>query len=92
MLSAVSIVIVLAVPTVLLGAYAAGRLAGRRKTVPWRPIFQLVDHRTHCLGHEAARVQQDLGMLLAIPPWAWAELFAMRRPLDRRPRTVRGTR
>jgi len=29
--------------------------------MPWRPIFQLVDHRTHCLRHEPARVQAELG-------------------------------
>jgi hypothetical protein len=65
-------------------AHAAGRRAGKRLTVPWRPIFQLVDHRTRCLGQQRARVQQDLGSRLPIPPWAWEELFAMRRPLDRR--------
>jgi len=53
--------------------------------MPWRPIFQLVDHRTHCLRHEPARVQAELGSLLALPPVAWRELLAMRRPIDPSP-------
>ncbi len=48
--------------------------------MPWRPIFQLVDHRTHCLGQDTRRVQTELGTLFALPPVAWRELFAMRRP------------
>ena len=49
--------------------------------MPWRPIFQLVDHRAHCLGHEPARVRAELGALLPLPPVAWGELLAMRRPV-----------
>jgi hypothetical protein len=82
--SAILIVAILAVPSAALAAYAAGRRATRRMTVPWRPIFQLVDHRTRCLGQDRGRVQAELGELLRIPSWAWSELFAMRRPLDRR--------
>ena len=48
--------------------------------MPWRPIFQLVDHRTHCLGHDPIRVQAELGSLFALPAVAWGELLAMRRP------------
>jgi hypothetical protein len=90
MLTAVSISILLAVPAILLAAYAAGRHAGRRETVPWRPIFQLVDHRVRCLGHDRARVQSELESVLPVPSWAWPELFAMRRPLDRRPLRAAG--
>jgi hypothetical protein len=81
-----------ACPWVGMAAYRAGRRTGGRKTMPWRPIFQLVDHRTHCLGHEPARVQEDLGALLALPPVAWGELLAMRRPLPpvMRPRIATG--
>jgi len=53
-------------------------------TVPWRPIFQLVDHRVRCLGQDRVRVQEDVEKWLPIPPWAWQEIFAMRTPLDRR--------
>lgn len=49
--------------------------------MPWRPIFQLVDHRTHCLGHEPGRVQAELGVLLPLAPAAWSELLVMRRPV-----------
>jgi hypothetical protein len=79
-------------PVVAIAAYRAGRRTGGRKTMPWRPIFQLVDHRTHCLGHEATRVQHDLGALLALPPVAWGELLAMRRPVPpmMRPRVASG--
>lgn len=60
--------------------------------MPWRPIFQLVDHRTHCLGHEPAQVQRDLGARLPLPPVAWGELLAMRRPIPpiMRPRVAAG--
>jgi len=94
MFTAVSVILVLAVSTAVLLGYVAGRHAAKKKTVPWRPIFQLVDHRTRCLGHDQARVERELGDLLQIPAWAWGELFAMRRPLDRRtlrPRTAVGT-
>jgi hypothetical protein len=70
---------------VVVTAYGLGRRAGKRQTIPWRPIFQLVEHRTRCLRHERARVERELGPLLGIPPWAWQELFALRRPLRRRP-------
>jgi hypothetical protein len=93
---AVSIVVattVAACPWVGMAAYRAGRRTGGRKTMPWRPIFQLVDHRTHCLGHDPARVQHDLGALLALPPVAWGELLAMRRPMPpiMRQRVATGT-
>ena len=94
MFIAVSVILVLTAPAAVLVAYAAGRRTGKKTTVPWRPIFQLVDHRTRCLGHDRARVEQELGELLHIPAWAWGELFAMRRPLDRRtlrPRAAHGT-
>jgi len=83
---------VAACPLVSIAAYRAGRRTGGRKTMPWRPIFQLVDHRTHCLGHEPAQVQRDLGALLPLPPVAWRELLAMRRPLPpiMRPRVAAG--
>jgi len=81
----------LVAPAIVLAvAYVSGRRAGRRKTVPWRPIFQLVDHRVRCLGHERVQVQQEIGSLLHIPPWAWDEIFAMRKPLDRRRRGPNG--
>jgi hypothetical protein len=70
----------LAVPVVAARAYRAGRRAGGRKTMPWRPIFQLVDHRAHCLGHDAARVKAELGAHFPLPPVAWGQLLAMRRP------------
>jgi hypothetical protein len=70
----------IALPVVAKRAYRAGRRAGGRKTMPWRPIFQLVDHRTHCLGHDAAQVEADLGALFPLPPVAWEQLLAMRRP------------
>jgi hypothetical protein len=76
----ISALTVAACPWVALRAHRAGRRTGGRKTMPWRPIFQLVDHRIHCLGHEPARVQAELGALLALPPVAWRELLAMRRP------------
>jgi hypothetical protein len=94
MLAAVSVIYLLAVPTAVFLGYVAGRHTAKKKTVPWRPIFQLVDHRRRCLGHERARIERELGDLLQIPAWAWGEVFAMRRPLDRRtlrPRTVAGT-
>lgn len=49
--------------------------------MPWRPIFQLVDHRIHCLGHDAARVRADLGAVLPLTPAAWTEVAALRRPV-----------
>lgn len=76
--------VVLFAPVVVLGAYLVGRYAGRGRTIPWRPIFQLVDHRTRCLGQDRGRVERELGPLLGVPPWAWDELFAMRKILDRR--------
>jgi hypothetical protein len=82
---------VAAYPGVAMKAYWAGRRTGSRKTMPWRPIFQLVDHRTHCLGHAPARVQAELGPLLSLSSLAWGELLAMRRPVKVaafRPRAV----
>jgi hypothetical protein len=75
---------------VVLVARHLGRRAGMRQTIPWRPIFQLVEHRTRCLGQDPARVQSELGPQLGVPPWAWGELFALRRPLARRGRTAAG--
>ncbi len=69
---------------IVVAAYHMGRRAGMRQTIPWRPIFQLVEHRTRCLGQDPTRVQGDLGPLLGVPAWAWSELFALRRPLARR--------
>ena len=83
--STVLLVIVLtlaAVPAVASLAYRAGRRAGGRKTMPWRPIFQLVDHRTRCLGQDGASVQAELGVPFALPPAAWRELLAVQRPLN----------
>ncbi len=63
--------------------------------MPWRPIFQLVDHRAHCLGHDAARVRSELGALLPLTPVAWGELLAMRRPVQvarPRPKLAAGAR
>jgi hypothetical protein len=79
-----SIVVVVAAPALIALAHAAGRHAGKQMTLPWRPIFQLVDHRVHCLGHDRRRVELELGDLLGIPAWAWPELLSLRRPLDRR--------
>jgi len=69
---------------VIMAAYRLGRRAGKRQTIPWRPIFQLVEHRTRCLHHDRDRVVRELGPPLGIPAWAWKELFALRRPLARR--------
>jgi hypothetical protein len=76
----------IAAPVVATRAYEAGRRAGGRKTMPWRPIFQLVDHRAHCLGHDATRVKDELGVLFPLPPVAWGQLLAMRRPAAPVPR------
>jgi hypothetical protein len=84
MLSTITIML-LAAPVAFLTGYFAGRAAAQTKTSSWRPIFQLVDHRARCLGHERPRLARELGERLAIPPWAWDELLAIRRPLDRRP-------
>jgi hypothetical protein len=59
--------------------------------MPWRPIFQLVDHRAHCLGQDPRRIQAELGSRLPLPPVAWRELLAMRRPVTRpQPRAAAG--
>lgn len=68
-------------PLIARRAYRAGQRAGGRKTMPWRPIFQLVDHRTRCLGHDPARIRRDLDAAFALPPVAWRELLARRPPL-----------
>jgi hypothetical protein len=81
---ALAIVMVIAGVAAVLVANRLGRRAGMRETVPWRPIFQLVEHRKRCLAHDRVRVQRDLGPVLGIPEWAWAELAALRRPLLRR--------
>lgn len=57
--------------------------------MPWRPIFQLVDHRTHCLGHDPARVQTELGTAFSLSSLAWGELLAMRRPVKAAPLRTR---
>jgi hypothetical protein len=89
MLATVVVILSLVVmPPVLVVARWAGRRAANRETIPWRPIFQLVEHRTRCLGHTRARVEGELGPALGIPPWAWGELFALRRPLERKPRAA----
>jgi hypothetical protein len=77
-----SIVIALLTPLIAVIAYGLGRRPGKRMTVPWRPIFQLVDHRQRCLGHDRTRLQREIGTLLSVPPWAWDQLLALRRPLD----------
>lgn len=64
-------------------AFAAGRSAGKRQTIPWRVIFQLAEHRRHCLGHRPSRVERELGAVLAIEPWVWREAFLTRMPLRR---------
>lgn len=53
--------------------------------MPWRPIFQLVDHRAHCLGHDVSRVRAELGNIVPLSPAAWGELTAMRRPVPATP-------
>jgi hypothetical protein len=67
-------------PLIARRAYRAGQRTAGRKTMPWRPIFQLVDHRTRCLGHDPARVRRELGAAFALPPVAWKELLALRPP------------
>jgi hypothetical protein len=77
--------VILLAGTVAIGAaYAAGRRAARKETLPWRQIFQLVDHRARCLAHPPPRIERELGGVLPIPPVAWPILLAPRRPLDRR--------
>ncbi len=53
--------------------------------MPWRPIFQLVDHRTRCLGHDAGRVRAELGSVIPLTPAAWNEILGMRRPVPMGP-------
>ncbi len=85
---AIAMVIVVGGAVVVLVAHRLGRRAGMQQTIPWRPIFQLVEHRARCLAHERLRVQRDLGPVLGIPDWAWAELATLRRPLLRRARRI----
>jgi len=86
--------VVIAIVIVVVGAVAVlvadrlGQRAGTQQTVPWRPIFQLVEHRARCLAHDRLRVQRDLGPILGIPDWAWTELATLRRPLLRRARRI----
>ena len=68
-------------PLVARRAYRGRPRTGGRKTMPWRPIFQLVDHRTRCLSHDAVRVRRELGAQFALPPVAWKELLALRPPI-----------
>ena len=84
--TAAVIAIVVALVVVVV-SYAAGRSAGKRETVPWRPIFQLVDHYRKCLGEDPAAVRGRLTAALDVPPWAWDELLRRRPALPpaRRP-------
>jgi hypothetical protein len=80
-LNVACITVLLLTPLCVALAYALGRHVGQHMTIPWRPIFQLVDHRQRCLGHDRGRVQREIGALVPVPAWAWDELLAMRRPL-----------
>jgi hypothetical protein len=84
----VAIVIVLVGTVAVVVAYQLGRHTGMHQTIPWRPIFQLIEHRSRCLAHDHSRVQRDLGPPLGIPEWAWSELSVLRRPLLRRARRI----
>jgi hypothetical protein len=65
-------------------AQRIGRRAGMRRTIPWRPIFQLLEHRTRCLDQDRTQVERELGEMLGIPLWAWRELGSPGRPAARR--------
>jgi len=82
-----AVIAIAAAVVVVLVSYVAGHSAGKRETVPWRPIFQLVDHYRKCLGEDPAAVQARLTGALDVPPWAWDELLRRRPavPLARRP-------
>jgi hypothetical protein len=58
--------------------------------MPWRPIFQLVDHRLRCLGHDPNRVRENLAGAVPLSPAGWAELVTRRRPVavPRRPARI----
>ncbi len=74
---------VLAAPPLCLASYAMGRYRGQTRTIPLRPIFQLVDHRRHCLGQDGQRIRAELAEALPLAPWAWEEILSMQRPLVR---------
>ena len=82
MLAWVLVIIVSVTPLLCATAYVIGRHASQGVTIPWRPIFQLVDHRQRCLGQGRERIRAELGGLLPVAPWAWDELFALRVPLS----------
>jgi hypothetical protein len=82
MVNAMAVVGMVVTVAACVTAYAVGRRRGQGVTIPWRPIFQIVDHRHRCLGHDRARVERDLGSVVPVPPWAWDEVLALRRPLD----------
>src|SRR4051794_14582035 len=75
------LIAIAAAAVIVLVSYVAGRSAGRRETVPWRPIFQLVDHYGRCLGENHETVRRRLSAALDVPPWAWDELLRRRAPL-----------
>jgi len=61
----------------LLGAapalgFMAGRHRANSKTVPWRIIFQLIEHRRRCLGEPPSEVIAGLAGKLGIPRETWA--------------------
>jgi len=68
----------------LVGAYRLGRRAGTRTTIPWRALFQLVEHRVGCCGQSPAVIERELGPRLRVPRGAWRVLLTPRTPLDRR--------
>ncbi len=74
---------------VVLLAYLAGRYAGKRETIPWRPIFQLVEHYTTCLGEDPAAVTERITAALRIPAWAWQEISRRHGALDGSRRVLR---
>ncbi len=61
----------------LLGAalalsFLAGRHRVSSKTVPWRIIFQLIEHRRGCLGEPPSEVVAGLAGKLGISKETWA--------------------
>jgi hypothetical protein len=87
--AALPIIAIIAAVLVVVASYLAGRVAGKRETIPWRPIFQLVDHYTRCRGEDPAAVRARITAELQIPSWAWQELLRRREPLVRGRRTIR---
>ena len=76
-------VTILASPLLCAAGYAVGRYRGQTRTIPLRPIFQLVDHRRHCLGQDRQRIRAELTGALPLAPWAWEEILTMQRPIAR---------